>query len=741
MLSTVVLALLALTAPLPSVGADTLPDAYLDPGARTLVERARERRSSVEGRIQSYSTLSRSRTTVGVRALRRDRTLYRCDEVSRIDWHAGDTIRVQVLGAREALPMFSGDLRAGDGDCGEGTFDPSADRLGFALGGGMSQSDSTFLRHPLADDSELNYRFRSGGTTTLRLADGTTIRLLELQVLPRRSEPFLLSGSLWLEDRSYAVVRAVLRMARPFDYERDHTPDEDDEDDVPRILRPLRADLRYVTIEYGLWDQQWWLPRLVALEGEAEAGRLLSVPLRVERTYDAYEVVALAPDAPLPEPPEMDRENVCGGNDDDSEDDDDVDADESTQEEAEAEDRSGPRREVGCECAGGRCRVVVTTLADSASLVASTLLPRSAFEEGNVLVSDREMADLLGRVQGIANAPWGVTSATWRVGLQGFDLVRYNRVEALSVGAAANVGLGPAAVDATVRLGIADLVPNFDLRLSRESAFSRLHLAGYRRLEAVGPMPASLGLGASMSALLFGRDDGEYYRTLGLEAAREPAGGGSGLSWRLFAEMQRGAERNTNVSLAHTLGGEGFRENIAADDAEQVGVQMRLRGTRGANPVGWRGGGGIAVLASAGTFQFVQPTATLMGAAPLPLDLLGSVELNGGASFGETPSQSLHYLGGGRTVRGYAGNSARGEAFWTARGEVATAAPGARIVLFADAGWAGEPDAVSAEPLLLSAGAGVSFMDGLVRLDLARALKDAGSGRDWRLELQLDAGL
>ena len=681
---------------------------------------------------------------MGLRALRRDRTLYRCDEVSRVDWHAGDTIRVEVLGAREAIPMFSGEVRAGDGDCGEGTFDPSADRLGFALGGGMNQSDSTFLRHPLADDSEANYRFRSGGTTTLRLADGTTIRLLELQVLPRRSEPFLLSGSLWLEDRSYAVVRAVLRLARPFDYERDHTPDEDDEDDVPRILRPLRADLRYVTIEYGLWDQQWWLPRLVALEGEAEAGRLLSVPLRLERTYDAYEVVALPPDAPLPELADMDRDTVCGSNDDSSDDEGDGERERTSgedDEEVESDERSGPRREVGCECAAGRCRVVVTTLADSASLVSSTLLPASVFDEGNVLVSDREMAELLGRVQGIPAGPWGVTGVTWRTGLQGFDLIRYNRVEGLSVGAAANIDVGPAAVDATVRLGVADLEPNFDLRLSRQTAFSRLHLAGYRRLEAVGPMPASLGFGSSLSALLFGRDDGDYYRTLGVEAGREPAGGSTGFGWRVFAETQRRAERNTNVSLARALGGDGFRENIVADAAEQAGVQVRLRGVRGSDPVGWRGGAGVSLLASAGSYQFVQPTATLHGAAPLPLDLLGSLELNGGASFGDTPAQSLHYLGGGRTVRGYAGNSARGEAFWTARGELATAAPGARIVLFADAGWAGEPDALAADPLLLSAGAGVSFLDGLLRLDLARPLKDAGSGRDWRLELQLDAGL
>ena len=738
MLTTVLLALAALTAPAVGTATDTLPGAYLDSDARVLVERARERRAAVEGRIEAYSTLTRGRITVGLRALRRDRTLYRCEEASRIDWRRGDTIRVEVLAAREAIPMFSGKVRPGEGECGPGVFDPAADRLGFVVGGGMSLEDSSFLHHPLAARSEADYRFRSGGTTTLRLADGTTIRLLELEVLPRRSEPSLVSGSLWLEDRSYAVVRAVLRLARPFDYERDHVPDDDDDDDdVPRILRPLRADLRYVTIEYGLWDQQWWLPRLMALEGEAEAGRLLSVPLRMERTYEAYDVVALPADVPLPEPMLTDADSVCGDGGENGE------GEEDTAEEDEDDGaRDRPRRSVNCQCTGGRCQMTVTTFgADSAGLVNSELLPGSIFAEGNVLVSDQEMADLLERLQAIRAAPWGVAAVTWRSGFQGLDLIRYNRVEALSLGATANVDLGPAAVDATVRMGVADLAPNFDLRVSRQTPFSRQHLAGYRRLEAAGPMPASLGFGASLSALLFGRDDGDYYRALGIEAAREPAGGSNGLSWRVFGEVQRGAERNTHVSLARAFGGDGFRENIVADDAEQVGLQVGLRATRGANPMGWRGGGSVSLLASAGSYRFVQPAATLSGAAPLPFDLLGSITLNGGLSFGDVPTQSLAYLGGGRTVRGYGGNSARGEAFWIARGELGTAAPGARIVLFGDAGWAGAREDLSAEPLLLSAGAGVSFFDGLVRLDLARPLKDVGAGRRWRVELQMDAGL
>jgi hypothetical protein len=66
---------------------------------------------------------------------------------------------------------------------------------------------------------------------------------------------------------------------------------------------------------------------------------------------------------------------------------------------------------------------------------------------------------------------------------------------------------------------------------------------------------------------------------------------------------------------------------------------------------------------------------------------------------------------------------------------VGRAAPGARIVVFSDAGWAGTRDDVDLDPPLLSAGVGASFLDGLVRVDLARALREPTG---WRVDLYLD---
>jgi hypothetical protein len=79
-----------------------------------------------------------------------------------------------------------------------------------------------------------------------------------------------------------------------------------------------------------------------------------------------------------------------------------------------------------------------------------------------------------------------------------------------------------------------------------------------------------------------------------------------------------------------------------------------------------------------------------------------------------------------------------GPGFWRARAEAATPLPAFRLAFFADAGWAGAAtsDAFRASRPLLSAGAGISALDGILRLDVARALR-APTG--WRLHLYMDA--
>ena len=99
------------------------------------------------------------------------------------------------------------------------------------------------------------------------------------------------------------------------------------------------------------------------------------------------------------------------------------------------------------------------------------------------------------------------------------------------------------------RIGVADLEPNVDLRITRGDAARGMSLGAYRRLAVVDDWGAPLGLGNSLNALLFGRDEGFYYRIAGLELA----GVNGPVEWRLFGERQRNARLETHFSLPHVF--------------------------------------------------------------------------------------------------------------------------------------------------------------------------------------------
>lgn len=712
------LLLAAALAALQLTTADTVPpaaaaaDAYLDAGARELVERARTRRQTVDRSIAEYRTLARDRVSVGLRALGRDRTLYTHESAARIHWRRDAPGEIEMLGARSAAPMFRNGVRVPRALHRLGaylTFDPADPDL---IRAAFTDSDNS-VRHPLAEGSEAHYRFRSGDTTRVRLADGTTLRLVELQVIPRRNEFFLASGSLWLDADSHALVRAVVRPARPWDIDLDG----DEDDDVPGFVKPVRGEIRYIVIEYGLWEMRWWMPRLIAFEGVAEAGTLggLGSTVRYERSYTDFRIAATpAAGPPADVAPVLTR---CP---------------------QDAEDGSPA---LACRCLGRRChQYTVHVPRDTASLIDSPYLPPTLFAPGPVLVTDAEMRqirELIGRLQ---PPVWALQRPTLRWDVARADLLRYNRVEGLSVGARGSADFGALAADASVRLGIADREPGVELGVERRSFERHLRVAGYRRLAAFDAAPRPLGLGNSLSALFLGRDDGDYFRALGVELlATPPRAAPQWYAWRLFAEQQRAAEKQTEFSLPRLFDGDrSFRPNPAADRAEQVGASLLLRAARALDPAGVRWTADVRLEAQAGTFGFGRPSLALGAAAPLASRLRGAVEVAGGTSVGALPAQALWYLGGPASVRGYAPAAAAGTAFWRARAELSNSLPAARLVLFSDAGWAGPREDVRLDPALLSAGVGASLLDGLLRFDLARALR---AERGWRAELYLNGTL
>jgi hypothetical protein len=705
----------------------------VEPSAAQLVASARARRAAADSSIAAYTTLVRERLSVGMQMMQRDRLLVRRELAARLHWRRGEPARMEILGARSAVPMFVGGVRAADvRDAGYLIFHPGQDHLlvGLEHGSGSTfetgthviEENSHAARHPLAPGAEAHYRYEVGDTTTIRLHGGRVIRLIELRVHPRREEFTLVRGSFWLDADTHDLVRAVYRPARAFDLDLDAAlVDDDDLDDVPGVLKPIRGTVERIVLEYGLWEQRWWLPRLMLFDIRASAGNLLRLPVVYERSYEGYDVEGFTSGAVLPPIPrvEVGTDTTSSGR--------------------VYQWRGCPKRPgLRVEQAGDVCVYYTAVVPDSSTLLTSELLPPSIFAQGEQLVTEGELEDLRRVLDRLprADPDWRADRPVVRWGLGAPGLVRYNRVEALSMGATVAANFGRARADLTGRVGIADFEPNGELGIESDVYAPGVRAAAYRRLATVDERTRALGLGNSASALLFGVDEGDYYRALGVEIGTAPDGGSARFTWRLFAERQRAAGRHTDVSLRSVFTDDTvFRPATPAADADQVGAVVALRHDRGLDPAGLRWGVASRLETAAGSFDYARPAVALYAAFPVAGPLVAGAEVEAGWSFGTVAPQRRWFLGGPATLRGFAGAAATGESFWRGRLELATSFPGARVALFSDAGWAGDRDSFLGGRPLLSAGIGASLLDGVIRLDLARAVR---GGLGWRGAIYLD---
>jgi len=311
-------------------------------------------------------------------------------------------------------------------------------------------------------------------------------------------------------------------------------------------------------------------------------------------------------------------------------------------------------------------------------------------------------------------------------------------VEGLSLGARGEWSLSRVTLDGTARVALSDGQPDLELGLVRSTSDNRFRLAFYRRLNGVDPAARSLGFGNSANALLLGRDDGDYFRSQGVDFVVRPAGSNAQLfALRLFAEHQFAAPVRTDLSLPHLVhSSHVFRPGIAVQETDEVGMALGLKGARTLGGKGARVGLDVSLDASVGRYAFARMAAAARAGAPLGAKLFGAVEAAAGTSDGPVPVQSLWYMGGPATLRGYGGAAAVGASFWRGRAELANRLPAARLAVFSDLAWAGSRNAFATSRPLVSAGVGASFLDGLIRVDLARALR---APRGWRLELYSDA--
>ena len=81
--------------------------AFRDPGARTLLLKAREARMRQDSALLSYDATAYQRMSAGLgfRTFGRDRLLFRTENASRVRWSRDGGTWVDLKGARTAMPM------------------------------------------------------------------------------------------------------------------------------------------------------------------------------------------------------------------------------------------------------------------------------------------------------------------------------------------------------------------------------------------------------------------------------------------------------------------------------------------------------------------------------------------------------------------------------------------------------------------------------------------------------------
>ncbi len=724
---------------------ELLASAFKDPEARSILLLARGARMHQDSALQGYdaTTYQRISAGFGFSKIGRERLAFRTESATHVRWRRGVGAYVDVTGSRTVIPIAgkAGQARV-DGDISPIPYYPGSETLWIGADAArQTVNENDGIIHPLAEGAEAYYTYESGDSVTFRLPDGKSIRLRELKVRPREPKWNLAVGSLWFDMGGGQLVRAAYRMSVPMDIVAVAEADDPKSfNDVPAWVKPMifpmTAQVSAIGVEYGLYQGRFWLPRVQVAEGGAQVS-MMRIPFKLEQKYSYGAVNAVEPLPPIA-----------------------VSEKDSTRQQLEASIRAGGSKETRdslrtarrearrrqCDSTGVRTYtrrsddnpnpVFVSVPCDSVKLASSPELPPSIYDEGEQTFGSAEMQALVDEALSMS------AQAAWSPQLPTFELERprYNRIEALSVGGRADEVLGKGySLHGVARIGVADLEPNVELTGSRSDLRRTLSLTAYNRLVSANDWGNPLSFGSSISAFLFGRDEGFYYRASGLELTSSPdVASASALTWGLFAEQERTARQQTNFSLAHATNGVDFVPNVEAAKGTFVGARTRYTRSFGLDPQGFR-------LFSDFRLEGAHGDTGSYGRAALDLttshgigDGAVSLTLAGGSSVGVVPPQRFWFLGGSRTVRGQKPGAEAGNAFWLTRAEIAHGLGVVRPVLFGDIGWAGDRTQwrTIGQPLS-GAGAGLTIMDGLIRFDVARGITPKPG--QWRVDAYVEA--
>lgn len=723
--------------------------AFRDSTARNLLLRARRARLLQDSLLTSYDARAYQRFSVGMgmRAFGRDRVVMRHEDVSRVLWHRSRGAWVEMKGSRTALPTVKGGDGPSDADMsGDPPIPYYPGREELWIGSGMAQTEvnERELVHPIAEGSEAYYTYATGDSVIMTLPDASRITLREIRVEARSPKWNLAVGSFWFDQSSAHLVRAVYRLSVPLDiWAMDET--KKDMKEVPfwvkPMISPLKVSVDAISIEYGLYNARFWMPKLQVLEASAQVS-LMRVPVQVEQSFryaavNGFDSLPKFPRAPVRYGSVRDSLRKAGV---DSVTRDSLLRDFRKQREAAA------KTQRATECAGGSTytrmqtryngtlQMAIQLPCDSTKLAASPEFKGTLLEPGESVFGTNDIDELKKALNFDLQAGWMPQKpvTTW-----GLPLTRFNRVEGISTGVASSMTLGRGyTATGSLRGSWSDRQLNGDLSLERSNGRSTVRGTLFRRLVAANDFGSPFTFGAGLAALLYAGDEGFYYRSWGGELSGVTPRFGR-TEWRLFAEQQWNAPVTTHFTLLRGAHDDRVLPNITADRVFEAGASVRLQRSWGLDPRFLRATADVRAEGAGGDFAYGRGLLDLTMSHGLPRGTEFAVTGSVGGVAGTAPAQRQFLLGGLQTVRGIRPGTMQGDAFWMGRGELAFSRGVVKPVIFGDVGWAGDRRQFSSPGRPMSGvGVGASVLDGMFRFDVARGLYPQ---RAVRVDLSVEA--
>ena len=751
------------------VTAEVLATAFKDQTAKATLLHARAARLTQDSSLVAYDAMSYQRISAGLgfSKIGRDRLLFRHESAARVQWRQGVGVWIEAKGARTAIPVAPDEAREearsdmNDPDMNASIpYFPGQETFWIGSDIARAQVDETELVHPVADGAEAYYTYETGDSISFTLPNKTVIQLRELKVRPRQPKWNLAVGSLWFDTKSGQLVRAAYRLSVPMDIWAVATEDDPKSmDDVPiwvkPMITPMKAEVSAIAVEYGLHEGRFWLPRLRLAEGSAQVS-FMHVPFKMEESFKYASVNGKDSLPPIKIAETPARMRMPDSLTDEQRQDwrDSVRAAARAQRHAASDSvRRGLKvaQHRTSQCDTSDVQITTRTRYDNSLPVAMKVpcdisklenspdLPPSIYDPGEELFGTKDLDALKSEALSLsAQAPlqFKLSLLPPPTIAYGPSLMRYNRIEGFSAGASVEQQLG-GGYSATVlgRIGFADLEPNVELTATRSNLTTSISLTGYNHLVSASDWGHPLSFGSSFSALMFGRDEGFYYRATGAEltSSRDTPFGGARVEWRAFVEQERNAAVKTNFAV----NGSDFPANLQARRGTYAGLGGRINLEYGLDPRGLRVLSDLRVEAASGDSLYGRGALDITASHGFGR-LAGSLTLAGGGSVGGLPPQRRWYLGGSQTIRGQSPDTTQsGNALWLTRTEIGSNDASVRPAVFGDLGWVGDRSKIGTIGRPMSGvGAGVSFLDGLFRFDVARGIYPR---KQYRVDLYLEA--